>query len=133
MTSASLIDHTLLAPDASRDQVIALCREAAAQSFRTVCVSPTRVALAARELQESPVDVCTVVGFPSGAHRSDIKAAEAAAAVADGASEIDMVIDLGGIADGDWDQVRADIAAVVAASGTATVKVILETCLLDDE
>lgn len=132
MDIASLIDHTLLAPDATADQVDTLCREAAEHGFATVCVSPTRVARAAAALEGRSTGVCTVVGFPSGAHTSAVKAAETAGAVEDGASEIDMVISLGAVKDGDWDLVREDIAAVVAAAGTAAVKVILETALLTD-
>lgn len=133
MDSASLIDHTLLAPDASAEDVVRLCREAVENGFFSVCVSPTRVALAARELAGASPIVCSVVGFPSGAHLSQVKAAEAAAAVADGAREIDMVMDLGAAADGDWERVRSDIAAVVEASRPARVKVILETAALTDE
>lgn len=133
MNDASLIDHTLLAPDATAEQVSALCREAVDNGFLTVCVSPTRVAQAVRELAEHPTLVCTVVGFPSGAHLSEVKAAETAAAVAQGADEIDMVLSLGAVKDGDWDAVRTDIAAVVAASGDALVKVILETALLTED
>ena len=132
MNDASLIDHTLLAPDATAGQVSSLCREAIQNDFLTVCVSPTRVAQAARELTGHPTLVCTVVGFPSGAQLPSVKAFETAAAVADGADEIDMVISLGAVKDGDWERVRADIAAVVAASGDALVKVILETVLLSD-
>ena len=132
MHDASLIDHTLLAPDATADQISTLCREAAENRFLTVCVSPTRVAQAVRELAEHPTLVCTVVGFPSGAQLPAVKAAETAAAVADGADEIDMVISLGDVKDGAWDRVREDVAAVVGASGDALVKVILETTLLTD-
>ncbi|MGP4976559.1 deoxyribose-phosphate aldolase [Brachybacterium tyrofermentans] len=132
MDTASLIDHTLLAPDATAQQVSTLCHEAAENGFLTVCVSPTRVAQAARELEGHATLVCTVVGFPSGAHLPSVKAAETAAAVADGAAEIDMVISLGAVEDGDWERVREDIAAVVEASGDALVKVILETALLSD-
>ena len=132
MSDASLIDHTLLAPDATADQVSSLCREAAENGFLTVCVSPTRVAQAARELSGHPTLVCTVVGFPSGAQLPAVKAFETSAAVADGADEIDMVISLGAVKDGDRERVRADIAAVVEAAGDAVVKVILETALLSD-
>lgn len=133
MHDASLIDHTLLAPDATADQVSALCREAVENEFLTVCVSPTRVAEAVRALAEHPTLVCTVVGFPSGAQLPAVKAAETAAAVADGAEEIDMVISLGDVKDGRWQRVREDIAAVVDASGDALVKVILETSVLTDD
>lgn len=133
MDIASLIDHTQLSPDATEVQVVDLCREAVENDFLAVCVSPTRVALAVRELEGRTPRVCTVVGFPSGAQLSEIKAAETAAAVAAGAEEIDMVISLGAVKDGEWDAVRADITSVVDAAGDALVKVILETALLTDE
>ncbi|GAB2542497.1 deoxyribose-phosphate aldolase [Brachybacterium huguangmaarense] len=132
-TPASLVDHTLLSPTATRAQIEQLCREAEDLGFFSVCVSPTRVALAAERLAGTDVAVCTVVGFPSGAHLSAVKAAETSAAVADGAQEIDMVIDLGAAKDADWTHVESDIRAVVEAAGPALVKVILETCLLTDD
>ena len=134
MSSASqLIDHTLLAPRATRDQIITLCDEAITGEFFSVCVNPFWVADAAAHLTDSPVKVCTVIGFPLGANTSSIKAAEAAEAVANGADEVDMVMNLGLATAGEWDLVEADIRAVVEASGNALVKVILETCLLSDE
>lgn len=129
---AKLIDHTLLAPTATPQQIANLCAEAREHDFFSVCVSPTYVQQAVHELEESDVKVCTVVGFPSGAHLSSIKAAETAAAVADGADEIDMVINLGAVKNADWGLVESDIHAVVRAAGSALVKVILETCLLTD-
>lgn len=133
MNDATMIDHTLLAPAATAEQVSTLCSEAAENGFLTVCVSPTRVAQAVRELADHPTLVCTVVGFPSGAQLPSVKAAETSAAVAEGADEIDMVISLGAVKDGAWDLVHEDIAAVVGASGDALVKVILETALLTDD
>lgn len=128
-----LIDHTLLAVNASQQQVEKLCQEAIDYDFFSVCVSPRRVAIAHKILEKSDVRVCTVVGFPSGAHTTAVKAFETRDAVENGADEIDMVISLGSIADGNWDDVRADIEAVVEAAQGRLVKVILETCLLTDE
>ena len=100
---AGIIDHTLLAPTATADQVALLCQEAAELGVAAVCVSPSRLPLAAGILPAT-IAVCTVIGFPSGAHRSAVKAVEAARAVDDGATEIDMVIDLGLAADGRWNE-----------------------------
>ena len=130
---ARYIDHTLLKPEATPEQVRALCAEAARHHFRTVCVNSRYAALAAAELAGSPVDVCCVVGFPLGAMHSDAKAFEASTAIANGASEIDMVIALGPALAGDWEEVRDDIEAVYKACGAAPLKVIFETSLLDDE
>jgi deoxyribose-phosphate aldolase len=130
---ARRIDHTLLKPDATREQVSALCTEAREHGFASVCVNPARVALAATEVAGCEVAVCSVAGFPLGASRSVIKAAEARQAVDDGATEIDMVLAVGSLLDGDEATVAADIAAVVAAcEDAALVKVIIETCLLTD-
>lgn len=130
---AAMIDHTLLRPEATREEVRRLCAEARELHVKAVCVSPNRVALAAAEVRGTGVLVAAVVGFPSGAHRSDVKAAEAAAAVRDGADELDMVIDLGLARERRWDDVQADIAAVRAAAPEATLKVIIEAALLDPE
>lgn len=124
---AARIDHTLLAPEATDEQVAALAAEAQELGVHAVCVSPSRLPL--RPLRG--VVVCAVVGFPSGAHRTAVKAAEAEQAARDGAREVDMVVDLGRVKAGDWDAVQADVAAVCRASGTGTlVKVILETAAL---
>jgi deoxyribose-phosphate aldolase len=124
---AGRIDHTLLKPEATDEQVAALVAEAEELGVFAVCISPSRLPL--RPLQG--VQVCTVVGFPSGAHTSAAKAAETEQAVRDGAQEIDMVVDLGRVKAGDFDAVEADVAAVVAASGPdALVKVILESAAL---
>jgi len=128
-TLARLVDHTLLRPEATNAQVAALCREAELLRVFSVCVSPSRLPVQVG----AGVAVCTVVGFPSGAHRSDVKAAEAARAVADGAVEVDMVVDLGAATAGDWRAVEVDVAAVVAASGDALVKVIVESAALSLE
>lgn len=126
---AAMIDHTLLAPTATSDDVAELCREGADLGVAAVCVSPARLPLTVDV--PSDLAVCTVVGFPSGAHRSGIKAAEAARAITDGATEIDMVIDLGAAASGRWDDVEADIAKVRSAVPAALVlKVIIESAAL---
>lgn len=130
---AKYIDHTILKPDATAAQVKKLCDEAKQYGFASVCVNPSRIALAAKALEGSGVTPCCVVGFPLGAIPSESKAAETAVAVRNGAREIDMVIDVGAAKDGDWDYVEADIAAVKAACGTAKLKVIIETCLLTDD
>jgi deoxyribose-phosphate aldolase len=131
---AALIDHTILKPEATRSDVVKVCREARQYNFASVCVNPYWVPLVKSELAGSPVRVCTVVGFPLGATSSESKAAETAFAIRDGAQEIDMVINVGALRSGDTDVVRKDIAAVVdvAHRGGAIVKVILETALLDD-
>ncbi len=129
---ARVIDQTLLAPQATPQAVSALCAGARAAGFAAVCVSPLHVPIAAQELSGSGVAVATVIGFPSGAHRTEIKTAEARRAVADGAAELDMVLPLGLLRAGLDDQVERDIAAVVAAAGGGIVKVILETALLDE-
>ncbi|MBR2698553.1 MAG: deoxyribose-phosphate aldolase [Clostridia bacterium] len=130
---AKYIDHTILKPDATAAQVKKLCDEAKQYGFASVCVNPSRIALAAAELAGTDVTPCCVVGFPLGAIPSESKAAETAVAVKNGAREIDMVIDIGRAKDGDWDYVQADIEAVKAACGPAKLKVIIETCLLTDD
>jgi deoxyribose-phosphate aldolase len=131
---AALIDHTLLRPEATRDDVVKLCREARKYGFASVCVNPYWVPLVQSELQGSPVKVCTVVGFPLGANSTEVKRAEAEAAVRAGAQEIDMVINVGALRSGDLETVKLDIQAVVEVShrAGAIVKTILETALLDD-
>ena len=130
---ARYIDHTLLKPEATPDQITKLCEEAKEYSFASVCVNPTNVALAAKLLKGSVVKVCTVIGFPLGANTSFVKAAETRDAVANGATEIDMVINVGALKAKNYDQVEKDIEAVVEAAGDNLVKVIIETCLLTDE
>ena len=130
---ASYIDHTLLKPEASREQIRAVCNEAKQYHFASVCVNSCWVPLIAEELKASGVSVCCVIGFPLGASLSSVKAFEAREAVAAGAQEIDMVINVGAVKSGGWELVKEDIVAVNAAKGTAKLKVIIETCLLTDE
>jgi deoxyribose-phosphate aldolase len=131
---AALIDHTILKADATRTDVIKVCREARQYGFASVCINPFWVPLVRAELAGAPVKVCTVIGFPLGATSTESKVAEAAIAVRDGAQEVDMVINVGALKSGDHDIVKADVAAVVKAAhaGGAIVKVILETSLLTD-
>ena len=131
---ASLIDHTMLRPEATRADIVKLCGEARQYGFATVCINPYWVPLAASELAGSAVKVCTVVGFPLGATSTEAKVAESAAALRAGAREIDMVINVGALRSGDFDTVKLDIQAVarVCHDAGAIVKVILETALLDD-
>ena len=131
---ASLIDHTLLRPEAARDDILKVCREARKYNFASVCINPYWVPLVAAQLAGSPVKVCTVIGFPLGATSTEAKVAETEAALRVGAQEIDMVQNVGALRSGDHDAVRSDIAAVVETShrAGAIVKVILETALLDD-
>lgn len=133
MSLNKYIDHTILKANATREQVEKLCDEAAEHEFASVCVNSCWVPLCAERLAGTGVNVCTVIGFPLGAMSTAGKVAEAAAAVADGADELDMVINVGWLVAGEDDLVRDDIAAVVAAAEGRCVKVIIETCLLDDE
>lgn len=132
---ASAIDHTLLKPDATATDIDTLCREAAEWKFATVCVNPTWVAHAAGRLRGTGVGVCSVVGFPLGATTPDVKQYEARRAIFDGATEIDMVLNVGALKSGDVRTVTDDIRAVVGACADrgVTSKVILETALLTDE
>lgn len=127
---APYIDHTLLKADTSESDIRRICQEARTHSFKAVCVNPTFVALACRELQSSSIMTASVVGFPLGTHATEVKALEAERAVQDGASEIDMVVRIDLVKAGAWREVEKDIAGVVRASGPAGVKVILETGLL---
>lgn len=131
---AKLIDHTLLKPDATRDQIEKICDEAAEYSFASVCVNPTWVKFCHDKLQGTTVKVCTVIGFPLGATTTETKAFETKNAIDHGATEVDMVINIGALKDNDNELVENDIRAVVeAANGKALTKVIIETCLLTDE
>ena len=132
---ARLIDHTLLRPEATHDDILRVCREARQYGFAAVCVNPHWVPLAASELRGSVVKVCTVAGFPLGATSTESKMAETATALRVGAQEIDMVINVGALRSGDFDTVKRDIQAVADAChrAGAIVKVILETALLDDK
>lgn len=132
---AKAIDHTLLAPDATADQIDVLCTEADEYGFASVCVNPTWVRRCAERLRGSDVKVCSVIGFPLGATTPQIKAMEARQALRDGAREVDMVLNVGALKSGDHELVRTDIEKVVdsAHESGAIVKVILETALLTDE
>ncbi len=130
---ASYIDHTLLKPDATRAQLEQLCAEAAEHQFSTVCVNGSRVELAYSLLEDSDVQVCTVVGFPLGAMDADAKRYETEVAVDLGASEIDMVMNVGRFKDGEHDYIVREIRDVVEAADDRVVKVILETCLLTND
>lgn len=133
---ARMIDHTLLKPAATRDQIIALCDEARTYHFASVCVNPAYVRLCAEQLEGvDAVAVCTVIGFPLGATPPDVKAFEARRAIADGAIELDMVQNVGALKSGDYEALQRDIGAVVevAREHGALCKVILETALLTDE
>ncbi|MCK9601521.1 MAG: deoxyribose-phosphate aldolase, partial [Sphaerochaeta sp.] len=130
---AKYIDHTVLAATATRDKIEQICKEADQYKFASVCVNSCWVALCAKLLEKSEVKVCTVVGFPLGAMSSESKAYEAKKAVLAGADEVDMVINIGYLKNHDDDLVQDDIAMVKAACGNATLKVIIETCLLTDE
>jgi deoxyribose-phosphate aldolase len=132
---ASLIDHTLLKPEATDEDIKKLCAEAARYRFASVCVNPTWVRASACALQGSGVPVCTVIGFPLGATLSDVKAYEARRAIMDGAREVDMVINIGALKSGDDCLVEHDIRSVVEAAHeyNVTTKVIIETALLNDD
>jgi deoxyribose-phosphate aldolase len=134
-TVAAMIDHTLLKPDATRQEIEELCREAAQFGFATVCVNPAWVASAARILAGSGVGVCSVVGFPLGATTADVKGYETRRAIFDGAREIDMVINVGALKSGDLRTVERDIEAVAAPCRECGVlsKVIIEAALLTDD
>ena len=130
---AKYIDHTLLKPDATKEQIKQICDEAQKHGFQSVCVNPSRVEFVSKQLAGSEVLTCCVIGFPLGATLSSVKAFEAASVIELGASEIDMVMNIGAAKDGNWDLVESDIKSVVdAVNGKAIVKVIIETCLLTD-
>ena len=133
MNIAKKIDHTMLKADSTKETIIRYCQEAKEHGFASVCVNTCHAALVASELKGTDVKTCCVVGFPLGAMMTSAKAFEASEAVKAGASEIDMVINIGAVKDKDWDFVRDDIKAVVDASKPAIVKVIIETCLLTEE
>ncbi|HEM5491175.1 TPA: deoxyribose-phosphate aldolase [Streptococcus suis] len=127
------IDHTILKPETTKEQVAQILAEAKEYDFASVCVNPTWVSFAAQELKDSDVKVCTVIGFPLGANTPALKAFETKDAIENGADEIDMVINIGALKSKNYDLVLEDIQAVVAASGDKLVKVIIETCLLTEE
>jgi deoxyribose-phosphate aldolase len=133
MQLSDYIDHTVLKPETSTEQIVDLCREAREYAFKSVCVNPCHAALVKKELAGSPVLTCVVIGFPLGATATVVKAFEARTAIEDGADEIDMVINIGALKDRNLEFVEADIKAVVeAAQGKVLVKVIIECCLLTE-
>lgn len=129
----SYIDHTLLKADATKQQIIKLCAEASEYKFATVCINPTWIETAYECLKGSDVGVCTVIGFPLGTTLSSVKAFETTKAIEAGASEVDMVINIGALKDGNNELVLNDIKMVVDAALSIPVKVIIESCLLNDE
>ncbi len=128
-----MIDHTLLKSTASTDDIIALCAQARTHKFKTVCVQPCQVKTAVKELENSDVEVCTVIGFPLGATLTNVKSFEARLAIDAGAHEVDMVINLGALKEGNKKLVTDDIASVVEAAAGRVVKVIIESSLLSDD
>lgn len=134
MNYAKLIDHTLLKADAKKEAIVTLCEEAKQHHFASVCVNPAWVETAAQLLHGTDVAVCTVIGFPLGANTPETKAFEASDAIGKGATEVDMVINIGALKDGNDELVERDIRAVTeAANGKALTKVIIETSLLTEE
>ena len=133
MKRSKYIDHTLLKPESTQEQIDHLLSEAVEYQFASVCVNPTWVAHCSKTLAGTGVKVCTVVGFPLGANTSSVKAFETKDAIANGADEIDMVINVGQLKSGQYEVVEADIRAVVEASQDKLVKVIIETCLLTND
>ncbi|MCM3735640.1 deoxyribose-phosphate aldolase [Bacillus cytotoxicus] len=134
MNYAKLIDHTALKPDTKKEVIVTLCEEARQHDFASVCVNPTWVETAAELLKGTDVKVCTVIGFPLGANTPETKAFETTDAIVKGATEVDMVINIGALKDKNDALVERDVRAVVeAAKGKALVKVIIETCLLTEE
>lgn len=133
MEYAKYIDHTLLKPESTRQQIDKIISEAKEYHFKSICVNPTHVKYASEQLVNSDVLVCTVIGFPLGATTTATKIFETEDAIKNGASEIDMVINIGALKDGRYDDVKKDIEGVVGASNEHTVKVIIETILLTED
>jgi len=133
MKTSKYIDHTVLKPETTKSQILTICEEAKAHDFASVCVNPTWVSLCANELKGTDVLVCTVIGFPLGATLKEVKAYETKLAIEAGATEVDMVINIGEAKDGNWDAVYEDIKSVVDAANKTLVKVIIETCFLTEE
>lgn len=133
MNFSKYFDHTLLKPDATTAGIDQLCKEAREYDFASVCVNPDFIARAKKNLEGSDVEVCTVIGFPLGANKTSIKVAEIKEAILDGATELDMVINISKAKEGDFDYIEKEIRALKEACGQLTLKVILETCLLTDE
>jgi deoxyribose-phosphate aldolase len=131
---AKMIDHTILKATATKEEVVKICNEAKEYGFFSVCINPTQIEFVKNELKGSDVAVCTVIGFPLGANTPQVKAFETKDAIAKGADEVDMVINVGALKDKNYDLVFEDIKAVVdAANKKVLVKVIIETCYLSDE
>lgn len=131
---ANMIDHTVLKATTTKEDVVKVCKEAKENQFFSVCINPTHIELAKKELEGSDVKVCTVIGFPLGANTPEVKGFETKDAIAKGADEVDMVINIGALKDKNYDLVERDIKAVVdAANKEVLVKVIIETCYLTDE
>lgn len=138
---AKYIDHTLLAPDATENQICLLCQEARSYGFASVCINPCYVSLAKKELQKTDIKVCTVIGFPLGANTTKIKCLEAKNAISNGADEVDMVINIGKAKQGDFSFIESEIKAVFRVvqnektkrNRPILLKVIMETCLIDDD
>lgn len=133
MEKNKYIDHTLLKAIATKDDILKLCNDAYKEHFASVCVNPCYVEFAHNLLKGTDVKVCTVIGFPLGANTSDVKAYETTRAIADGADEVDMVINIGAAKAHDYETVLNDIKAVVKAANGVLTKVIIETCYLTDE
>ena len=133
MNYNKMIDHTVLKADTPLETVKRICDEAMEYGFASVCINPCHVAYCADYLKDSDVNVCTVIGFPLGANTSSVKAFETKDAIANGADEIDMVMNIGALKDKNYDLVRDDVKAVVEAANGTLVKVILETCLLTED
>lgn len=133
MNYNKMIDHTVLKADTPLETVKRICDEAMEYRFASVCINPCHVAYCADYLKDSDVNVCTVIGFPLGANTSAVKAFETKDAIANGADEIDMVMNIGALKDKNYDLVRNDVKAVVEAANGTLVKVILETCLLTED
>lgn len=133
MKLSKYIDHTLLKPNASKQDIIKLCKEAIEYDFKSVCVNPCNIGLCKEQLKGSDVLICTVIGFPLGAMSIDSKVYEAKDAILKGAQEVDMVLNIGRLLDKDLDYVTNEIKAVKQACKDITLKVIIETCLLQDE
>ena len=133
MNYNKMIDHTVLKADTPLETVKRICDEAIEYGFASVCINPCHVAHCADYLKDSDVNVCTVIGFPLGANTSAVKAFERKDAIANGADEIDMVMNIGALKDKNYDLVRDDVKAVVEAANGTLVKVILETCLLTED
>ena len=131
---AKMIDHTILKAEATESEIIKLCKEAIHYNFASVCVNPSMVPVAAKELKGTHVKVCTVIGFPLGATTTEVKVFETKDVIEKGATEVDMVINVGKLKERNLEYVKNDIKAVVeAAKGKALTKVIIETCLLTEE